>query len=161
MARSEPTRGPRRWLASLSLAGTVLAFSAPSARAQYTVSGLQPLAFGYLTQGLTEIVAYTDVFRRGDVTIAGTGIPWVKLTLPTSLSGPNGAAIPLQFLLGDVAVEENGRPPAAFDPAGSTRVNLKRGTAHILIGGRALPAANQPAGAYSGTIVIIVSPTAI
>ena len=161
MARSEPTRGRRRWLASLSLAGSVLALSAPSARAQYSVSEVQPLAFGYLTQGLTEIVAYTDVFRRGDVTINGTGTPWVKLILPATLLGPSGATIPLQFLLGDVAAQDNGKAPTAFDPAGSTRVNLNKGTAHILIGGRALPAASQRAGAYSGTIVIIVSPTAI
>ena len=161
MAWSEPTRGQCRWLASLSLAATVLALSAPSAHAQYSVSQVQPLAFGYLTQGLTEIVSYSDVFRRGDVTINGIGVPWVKLTLPASLTGPGGATIPLQFLVGDVAAQDNGKAPAAFDPAGSTRVNLNKGTAHILIGGRALPAATQRAGAYSGTIVIIVSPTAI
>lgn len=160
MAPSRPARGARA-RASLLLVLTALALSAPAAGAQYSVSQIQPLSFGYLTQGLTEVVAYTDVFRRGDLTIDGTGIPWVKLTLPTSLSGPNGASIPLQFFLGDVAEKENGKAPSAFDPAGSTRVNLKKGTAHIYIGGRALPAATQRAGAYSGTIVIIVSPTTI
>ena len=153
-----PKSGRMRRLRPAVLAALLAALPAWRAAAQYTVSPVQPLAFGYLTQGLTEVVPYTDTFRRGVVTVDGTGQAWIRLVLPASLLSPQGSAIPLQFLAGDVAVQENGRPPRAFDPATSTRVNLGRGTASLVIGGRAVPAANQRAGLYSATVIVIVSP---
>ncbi len=129
------------------------------AHAQFAVAQVQPLAFGYLTQGLTEVVPYTDTFRRGVVTVDGSGQAWIRVVLPTTLVSPQGASIPLQFLLGDVAAQETGRAPAAFDPSTSVRVNLGKGTASLLIGGRAVPAANQRAGVYTATMTVIVSPT--
>ena len=146
----------------LRLALVVVALAALSpmrARAQFAVAQVQPLAFGYLTQGLTEVVPYTDTFRRGVVTVDGSGQAWVRVVLPTTLVSPQGASIPLQFLAGDVAAQETGKAPAAFDPSTSVRVNLGKGTASLFIGGRAVPAANQRAGAYSATMTIIVSPT--
>jgi hypothetical protein len=147
--------------ASLRVAAAVLLLSLPSrsALAQYSVSQVQPLAFGYLTQGVTEIVPYTDTFRRGVVNVDGTGQVYIRIVLPAALTSTLGATIPLQFLTGDVAAVESGRPPASFDPLGSTRVNLGKGTASLLIGGRAVPAANQRAGLYSATMTIIVSST--
>jgi hypothetical protein len=130
-----------------------------SAAAQFSVAQVQPLAFGYLTQGIAEIVPYTDTFRRGVVTIDGTGQGWIRVVLPPTLTSPQGATIPLQFLIGDVATQEAGKPAAAFDPATSTRVNLGKGTASLFIGGRAVPAATQRAGDYSATVTIIVSST--
>jgi spore coat protein U-like protein len=129
------------------------------ARAQYSVAQVQPLAFGYLTQGITEVVAATDAFRRGVVTVDGSGQAYVRVVLPVALTSPQGASIPLQFLTGDVTAQESGRPAAAFDPATSTRVNLGKGTASLFIGGRAVPAANQRAGAYTATMTVIVSST--
>ena len=79
--------------------------------------------------------------------------------LPTTLASLNNATIPLQFVLGDVAAQETGKPVSAFDPAGSTRVNLDKGTAFVFIGGRAIPALNQRSGLYSATMTVIVSPT--
>ena len=147
---------------ALRLAFVVLALAALSparARAQFAVAQVQPLAFGYLTQGLTEVVPYTDTFRRGVVTVDGSGQAWIRVVLPTSLVSPQGASIPLQFLVGDVAAQETGKPPAAFDPGTSVRVNLGKGTASLFIGGRAVPATNQRAGVYSATMTVIVSPT--
>ena len=142
------------------LAAVLLLFlSSRSGFAQYSVSEVQPLAFGILTQGVTEIVPYTDTFRRGVVNVDGAGQVYIRVVLPAALTSALGAAIPLQFLNGDVAATESGRPPAAFDPLGSTRVNLGKGTASLLMGGRAMPAANQRAGLYSATMTIIVSST--
>jgi hypothetical protein len=129
------------------------------AAAQYSVAQVQPLAFGYLTQGVTEIVLSTDAFRRGVVTVDGTGQAWVRVVLPTALTSAQGTAIPLQFLTGDVTAQEAGKPPGAFDPATSTRVNLGKGTASLFIGGRAVPAVNQRAGNYTATMTVIVSST--
>lgn len=137
----------------------ILLAAAPPAAAQYTVVSVQPLAFGYLTQGVTEVVPYTDSFRRGVVTIDGTGNAFVRLLLPLTLTSAQGATIPLQFLVGDVAAQESGKPPQAFDPAGFTRVNLTKGTGSLFVGGRALPAASQRAGLYSATMVVEVSST--
>lgn len=153
-----------RWRAAISssvAALTLVAGTPATAAAQYAVAQVQPLAFGYLTQGLTEVVAPTDAFRRGVVTVDGTGQAYIKVVLPTTLTSAQGSTIPLQFLTGDVTAQENGRPPAAFDPTTSTRVNLGKGTASLFIGGRAAPAANQPAGAYTATMTVIVSLTRI
>ena len=120
---------------------------------------MQPLAFGYLTQGVTEVVPYTDTFRRGVVTVSGAGVAYIRLILPTTLTSPQGATIPLQFLVGDAAEQDAGKAAQAFDPAGSVNVNLNKGSATLLLGGRALTAANQRAGLYSATIVVVVSPT--
>lgn len=141
------------------LALAIMLASSPSASAQYSVAQVQPLAFGYLTQGVTEIVPYTDTFRRGVVSVNGAGQAWIRLVLPTTLVSLNAATIPLQFVLGDVAEQEPGKPAAAFDPMGSTRVNLDKGTVFVFIGGRALPALNQRSGLYSATMTVIVSPT--
>ena len=157
---SRDRRAPRLAQRLALLVGALgLALAPHRASAQFAVSPVQPLAFGYLTQGLTEIVPYTDTFRRGVVTVDGTGQAWIRVVLPTTLVSPQGATIPLLFLTGDVAAQEAGRPPAAFDPAASTRVNLSKGTAALFIGGRALPAANQRAGLYSATMTVIVSST--
>ena len=147
----------RAIIALLALA--FLMVPAARAAAQFSVTQVQPLAFGYLTQGVTEVVPYTDTFRRGVVTVDGAGQAWIRLVLPVSLISLQGSTIPLQFLTGDVAAQENGRAALAFDPTASTRVNLSRGTASLFIGGRAVPALTQRAGLYSATMTIIVSPT--
>jgi hypothetical protein len=157
MRRFSPGGHARR--ASLALVAAFGVLLPSRAHAQFAVAQVQPLAFGYLTQGLTEIVPYTDTFRRGVVTVDGSGQAWIRVTLPTALTSPQGGTIPLQFLAGDVAEQEAGKPAAAFDPSTSTRVNLGKGTASLFIGGRALPAADQRAGNYSATMTIVVSST--
>lgn len=153
------SRASRVALACAALA--LLAFTPRRADAQFSVNQVQPLAFGYLTQGVTEVVPYTDTFRRGVVTLDGSGQAWIRLVLPTTLVSPQGASIPLQFLTGDVASQETGKPASTFDPTTSTRVNLGKGTATFFIGGRAVPATNQRAGLYSATMTIIISSTKI
>lgn len=151
--------GGRRALRLALVVLALVALAPARGRAQFAVAQVQPLAFGYLTQGLTEVVPYTDTFRRGVVTVDGSGQAWIRVVLPTTLVSPQGASIPLQFLVGDVAAQETGRAPAAFDPSTSVRVNLGRGTASLLLGGRAVPAPDQRAGVYSATMTVIVSPT--
>ncbi|MDB4879283.1 MAG: hypothetical protein JWL60_729 [Gemmatimonadetes bacterium] len=152
MRRRLVSRPPAGLLAALLLLG-----AAPRVHAQYSVTQVQPLAFGYLTPGVTEVVGYQDAFRRGVVALDGTGNVFVRVLMPAQLLSPQGGTIPLQFLAGDLAAQDAGKPPQAFDPAGSTRVNLAKGTGLLLIGGRALPAASQLAGSYSATMVVVVS----
>jgi len=150
----------RTALRSLRLLALLVALGAARrVDAQYSVTQVQPLAFGYLTQGVTEVVRFTDTFRRGVVALDGSGNVWVRVTLPTALVSSQGGAIPLQFLAGDVASQDAGKQAQSFDPAGSTRVNLTKGTALLLIGGRAIPAVSQVAGTYSATMIVVVSST--
>ena len=144
-------------LSTFALAATLLLGGARQATAQFNVTQVQPLAFGYLTQGVTEVVPYTDTFRRGVVSIDGLGNAYVRVTMPTVLTSATGATIPLQFLFGDLAEQDAGHAPTAFDPAASTRVNLNKGTGYLFLGGRALPATTQSAGTYSATVVVMVS----
>lgn len=159
VADSGYARAHRRRAIIALLALAFLMVPVARAVAQYSVTQVQLLAFGYLTQGVTEVVPYTDTFRRGVVTVDGAGQAWIRLVLPVSLISLQGSTIPLQFLTGDVAVQETGKPASAFDPTASTRVNLSKGTVSLFIGGRAVPAINQRAGLYSATMTIIVSPT--
>ena len=152
-----PVPRAARHLPKIAIAVALLLVSVRDARAQFAVTEVQPLAFGYLTQGVTEVVPYTDTFRRGVVSIDGLGNAYVRVVMPTMLTSATGATIPLQFLLGDVAEQDAGHAPAPFDPATSTRVNLNMGTGYLLLGGRALPAATQRAGTYSATMVVMVS----
>ena len=152
-------RGRARTLALVAGALALLTLTPARARGQFSIAEVQPLAFGYLTQGVTEIVPFSDTFRRGVVRIDGNGQAWVRVVLPVTLVSPQGASIPLQFLNGDVATQETGKAAAAFDPAASTRVNLNKGSAMLLIGGRAVPAPTQRAGVYSATVTVIVSST--
>jgi hypothetical protein len=148
-----------RRLPPLAIAALLIAIGSRRAESQYSVTQVQPLAFGYLTQGVTEVVPYTDTFRRGVVTIDGSGNAYVRVVMPPFLISATGATIPLQFLVGDVAAQDAGKSAQVFDPAGSTRVNLNKGTGSLLIGGRAVPGVRQLAGSYSATMVVIVSST--
>ena len=143
----------------LLLAAALAVLPSRTLAAQYSVSQVQPLAFGLLTQGVAEVVPYTDTFRRGVVNVDGSGQAYIRVVLPSALTSAGGTSIPLQFLTGDVAAIEAGKPASAFDPLASTRVNLGKGTASLLIGGRAIPAADQRAGLYSATMTVIVSST--
>ncbi|MDB4887294.1 MAG: hypothetical protein JWN79_2732 [Gemmatimonadetes bacterium] len=145
----------------LAAAALLLALGGRRAGAQYTVTQVQPLAFGYLTQGVTEVVPYTDTFRRGQVRITGSGNAYVRLLMPTVLTSASGATIPLQFLTGDVAAVPSGGTAQPFDPAASTRVNLSKGAGSLLIGGRAAPGVGQAAGLYTATMTVMVSSTKI
>ena len=135
----------------------------PSAAQAQVVASSQPLNFGPLVAGVTEIVTSTDAARRADITIQGTSNATASLTvvLPTALTAPTGATVPLQFQPGDVIFEPPvGQGPTTVNLQGTTSIRLHRTReGRLYIGGRALPAVGQRAGAYSATIVVIVAPT--
>ena len=151
----------RSWCA---LFGALLLASAPpAAGAQVPQSAsvypVQPLSFGLLLPGRTEVVPATDVARRAMVALAGSGQVDVTLVLPSSLSTRDGMSIPLQFGANDGGLLLSaGAPTLPLDPFQVNRVSLAPDrTAYLVLGGTALPAVSQRPGHYSARVLIIVS----
>lgn len=132
--------------------------------AQRTVSALmlvQNLDFGGVTGGIPEIVRTTDTWRRAEVRLEGSGQLNVRFILPTALVSTTGAQLPLTFGAADGAYASPKQPtPTPFNPAAGTKINLTAsgGAASVFLGGTASAATGQPAGRYSGTIVLVVAP---
>ncbi len=80
--------------------------------------------------------------------------------LPDGLLSRDGDVLPLLFGPGDGVVAGEGLPEAglAFDPTVPLTLSITDGRSlSVRLGGTALPAAQQPAGRYSGTLMIIVT----
>lgn len=122
---------------------------------------VQNLDFGGVTSGIPEVVRTSDAWRRAEVRLEGSGQTSVRFILPTALVSPAGVQLPLVFGATDGAYVSPKQPtPTPFDPAAGTKINLTAsgGTASVFLGGTARATTGQPAGRYSGTIVLVVAP---
>lgn len=149
---------------TMTLLAALMGGALSSASAAQVVMPTQPLDFGQIIAGVAEIVRPTDVARRGDITIQGTATGDASLTivLPAELRSPDGTAIPLQFLAGDVLFQQPMGGRVEVNLAGPTTVRLHKSRAgHLYLGGRAMPAIGQRAGSYSATVVLVVAPPGI
>lgn len=152
---------PRGFVGALLL---VLAATAGPAEAgaQVSVTSVRPLEFGELVPGAPERVTPDDAWRRGEVRLDGTGTLDIRMLLPTALQAASGAQVPLLFGPADGRVElMRASRPIYFDPAAGTSVKIAPGQtgAWIHLGGQASPAANQAAGSYGATVVVVVTRT--
>lgn len=154
---SARTRRGVGWLACLALVGLR---AASPAEAQ-SLAASQPLDFGQLLPGRPEVVTVDDAWRRAEVKMVTSGNVDIRLVVPTALTTPQGAQIPLTFRLGDGAVLYRNSRVATFDPNQSVRVRIPpgHGEASILVGGTATPSPSQPAGVYRATLVVVVTQT--
>ncbi|HET6232874.1 MAG TPA: DUF4402 domain-containing protein [Longimicrobiaceae bacterium] len=141
-----------------------------------TIDGVKGLNFGTLTPGIPVTVLPTSV-QAGEG--RGTGADFVHsitttLTLPTVLTGPGGATLPVSFNgnyagsceinnsnVCDVASRQTWNPvvtPTHTDtPFNTGPGNTYRYPRYsVYVGGRVTPAASQRAGVYTGTIGITV-----
>ncbi len=126
-----------------------------------TVTAGEDLRFGDVFPGLNLEVLPTDASRRGGFSVAGAAGQQVSLAfaLPSTLSGPGGATLPIVFSATS-ARWENGASSESFDPDGGTNANLSgAGSVGVFIGGEVQPAVSQVEGAYSGTITLTVAYT--
>lgn len=138
-----------------------LAAMIPGTAAAQVVVSTQPLNFGELIAGVTEVVSTADVTRRADVALQGTttGEVSVSLVLPAQLISTSGLVIPLQFLPGDAVFRSFNGQQQPLNLIGPTTVRLHRTqTTNLYLGGRAMPAVGQLAGTYSATVVIVIAP---
>ena len=151
-------------LCRMALACALLAAAGPLAAQsgrKLQVTGTQQLSFGNLIPGVTSRVLRTDPARGGRLDLRGqnNGTVLLQFTLPSSLTGPTGASMPLAFGGGDAgfAADRDIASQTAFDPRTLFLATLgRRGQSAVFLGGTAQPGAGQRPGIYSATITLTV-----
>jgi hypothetical protein len=148
-----------RWLGTFVAVGITCV---GTARAQVTT--LSPLEFGTIVSGTTTSVAPTSpdaaAWRiHGSIGVAGV----ITLSLPSTLArSGGGGSLPVSFCTSCGVYRINNSNPAGgstFNPNSVLILTIVLASdLYIWIGGSANPPLNQPAGSYSGTIVITVVP---
>lgn len=150
------------------LAMSCLCFLARPAAAQghggrpLRVLGVRSLTFGSLIAGAPTSVLRTDPARSGQFDVTGQNgeVILVSFSLPSAMTGPGGASLPLAFSGTDAGFsqEQTIGDQVAFDPRTTYLGTMsKRGRASIFLGGTAMPAFNQPPGDYSGTVTLTIA----
>lgn len=178
---------PRRWLRTL-VAAVFLLGGAATAQAQITGSlnatavilarpltgtGIRPLAFGSVVPGTTANVA-PNTPSGAEFRISGVKSRKsidITFTMPTGLTGPGGATIPLNFNSNVAALCEVDTTGTCVTASYTTWNPIVTPTFHdtpyryvpgrktytydlysVYLGGGASPSVNQKPGTYSGTI---------
>ena len=127
------------------------------------VEGIKPLAFGSILAGAPVVVGRADPVRAGQINLsAQPQSPIIlQLALPTAMTGPLGATLPIAFGANDAGFSAQGviTNQTAFDPRNSTVVitNAQNGRGSVYLGGTAQPAFNQAPGTYTGVITLTVA----
>ena len=155
---------------ALALTAASAAASAAPLRAQgrpvAVIGGVRALSFGDVLPGVQTTVLATDPVRSGQFNITGQKFAEVEawLTLPTQMTGPAGASIPLAFGPGSAGQSNTGAitDQIAVDPRTRFTLTLSgNGRGFVYLGGSLLPAVQQPAGPYSATITLTVAYTGL
>lgn len=124
------------------------------------VQGVRPLSFGVVFPGVPAHVLRTDPAGSGEFSIRGERFLQIlmEFALPTSLTGPGGAAMPLSFGSNDAGFSTTTiGAQAGFDPnVGGTGQLSKTGQGAVFLGGTAQPTTAQAAGVYTGIVVLTV-----
>jgi hypothetical protein len=126
------------------------------------VTGRTDLDFADVVAGVPTSITRKDGHRCGSFWIRGNGNAEVllTLTLPPSLTGPAGAAMPITFGSDDAGFYWQQRPDLAtgFNPQGPQIARLgTNGHGWVFLGGTVRPTSGQRAGAYLGTVVLTVA----
>jgi hypothetical protein len=150
----------RRIALVLGLA-TLIAGPALAQGRKIRVDGVRPLAFGSLLAGAPATVLRTDPASSGqfDLTAQNNDVVILTFSLPSSMSGPAGASLPLSFSGSDAGFSRSQSIAAqvTFDPRQSyVAMMSQQGRGSVFLGGTATPAFNQRPGAYSATITLTV-----
>jgi len=151
----------KTWAIAPLLAVALLSWPSP-ARAQLLATGIRNLSFGLVIPGVMTTVAPSDPVRSGQYEIQaalGTRLR-LDFTLPTQLTGPSGASMPLNFQNNDALLIETG--PGAVsqnqNPKSMKPYTMLYGNRLLLfLGGSVTPAANQATGAYANTVSLTVT----
>lgn len=125
------------------------------------VSGVRPLVFGVVFPGMPLAVSRTDAVNSGQFNVTGNKNAQVELTftLPTAMTGPAGATMPITFGGSDAGYSppETVSSQVGFDPRTPFVTSLdKNGRASVFVGGTVNPPPTQRAGSYTGTITLSI-----
>jgi hypothetical protein len=151
----------RTWVLASLLAAVLLGWPSP-ARAQLLATGIRNLAFGAVIPGVMTTVAPSDPVNSGEYEIQASLGTRLRLdfTLPTQLTGPSGATMPINFQNNDALLIETG--PGAVsqnqNPKSMKPYTMTYGNRLLLfLGGAVTPAANQATGSYANTVSLTVT----
>jgi hypothetical protein len=151
---------PMRGLALLLFALLLAAPASAQGGRPLRVQGVRALTFGVVFPGVPGRILRTDPAGSGEFSIRGERFLQVLLefTLPTSLTGPGGAAMPLSFGSNDAGYSTTTiGAQTGFDPAtGGTAQLDKTGQGSVFLGGTVQPTPSQAAGTYAGVVVLTV-----
>ena len=145
--------------AGACIAALLLLASPAAAQGRGSVSALplQGLRFGMLAAGTPVVVSPLDSGRRAVLELVGSGHVTLTFELPAGLASRGGATLPLRFGPGDgrIVFARSSRE-IVFDPNEPVSFMLPPGlgTATVLLGGSAQPAAQQAPGEYTATIIV-------
>jgi hypothetical protein len=126
------------------------------------VTGVRGVTFGAVFPGVARVINRTDPANAGQFDVGYAKFAPIQLTftLPSVMVGPAGATMPLVFGGSDAGYSspETITSQVGFDPKQPFATALdKNGRAAVFIGGTALPAPSQRAGAYNATITLTVT----
>lgn len=148
---------PAGWVTIVALAAALVA--AAPARAQVMVFPRQPLTFGTLLPGTPVSVPPTNVTRRAELELIGSGNVTVTVAVPAVLVRAGGGTLPLSYSATDGIYKRfKASGETYFQPGTTFSFNIPsgQGGAWVWIGGRASPAPTQIPGTYTGIITVTV-----
>ena len=149
-----------RVVAGAVFALALLAVPGAAQAGQANVTPVQGLRFGQLIPGVTSHVGPGDVGRRGELQLEGRGSYQIQLVLPTALVSSDGSTLPVSFGAADAVLKRGtAGDPLVFDPNTGTTVAFTGGIvdAQLFLGGTALPRPDQPAGAYTANVSVLIA----
>jgi hypothetical protein len=125
------------------------------------VDGIRPLAFGSLLAGAPTTVLRTDPANSGqfDLTAQNNDVVILSFSLPSSMSGPSRASLPVAFSGSDAGFSsaQSSGAQVAIEPRQSYVATMsQQGRGSVFLGGTVAPAFNQRPGSYSATITLTV-----
>ncbi len=147
---------------SVALIGALLLGVPLHAQRPLTVTGVRGLTFGAVLPGVPRIILRTDPANSGQFDIRGPNNSQLLLSfvLPVAMTGPSGTLMPLSFGAGDAGYSQSQSigSQVGFDPKQSFTATLSNnGRGSVFVGGKANPATNQRAGAYTATLTLNVT----
>lgn len=130
-----------------------------------TITGVNDLVFGDITQGQNKTVVPTDALAgRFDITGEAGSEVGISFTLPTELdltSGPDVMGISFSTTSGIHHTVNDAGAGTTYNPGvgATTTLDAGSGQLFVFIGGEVQPSAGQFPGNYEGTITLTVEYT--
>lgn len=128
-----------------------------------TVTGLAPLAFGFVIRGVNKTIAW-NAASSGRMSIAGFATSQLALTftLPATLTnGANTLPINAYRIRFNGTNSTTGATAVAVTNGVPVRRNLVAGSLFVFVGARVQPSAVQAVGAYAGAVVLSAAYTGL
>ena len=149
-----------RTLMLIPLLATLAAGRGVAQGAGVTVRGVRGLSFGTVLPGVPMHTLRTDPVNSGQFEVRGPPPKLIQITftLPTVLNGPAGATMTLTFATNDAGFSAANTigSQVAFNPNQAFATALVNNRVGVFLGGTVSPAGVQPAGSYTGTVVLSV-----